>query len=85
MEANILIENLRILKNEKPEDKAGCIARLVNLMQNTTDPYLLRELDQLKTKVLNLSEEEFEVLRQDVQNGNVLSVPNYEMPNNFLK
>ena len=80
LEVNILLENLRILRNEKPEDKAGCIERLVNLIQNTTDTYLLRELKQLKSKVMDLSEDEFELLRQDVQSGKVMSEPNYTLP-----
>lgn len=73
-EANILMENLR------DQDKAGFIARLQNLSRHTTDPFLRRELSSLNSKVLELSEEEFTILREDVRKGKVLFPPNYDLP-----
>lgn len=73
-EANILVENLRT------QDKAGFLVRLNSLTHHTTDPTLLRELENLTGKIVELSESEFTELRDDVVNGLVLFPPNYELP-----
>lgn len=73
-EANILIENLRY------QDKSGFLARLGILAHHTADVVLLRELEHLTAKIINLSEQEFALLRNDTLQGAVLFPPNYPLP-----
>lgn len=73
-EANILLENLR------SQDKAGFVARLANLAQNTIDPFLLQTLVDLNEKIMELSEEEFTALREAVSKGEVLFPANFVLP-----
>ena len=73
-ESNILIENLR------EQDHQGFIARLDNLLRNTQDPRLLAELEQLLSKLRDLTPGEYEQLRKDTIAGTVLFPPDYFLP-----
>lgn len=73
-EANILMQNLR------NQDKSSFLLRLHELSHHTTDTLLLRELDNLTAKIIELSEPEFTALRSDVHKGTILYPPNYRLP-----
>lgn len=73
-EANILLENLRT------QNKVAFVARLTNLAQHTTDPFLLQVLVDLNNKILELTEDEFTALREAVSKGEVLFPANYVLP-----
>lgn len=73
-EANILMENLRT------QNKAEFMDRLANLSKHTPDSVLRYELNSLKVKLEELSEDEFALLRADVGKGAVLFPANYELP-----
>ena len=80
LEEHILYENMCIQGKAATRDKAGLVSRLVNLMQNTSEPILLAELQALNDKIMALSESEYEQLRKDVIEGTLLSEPSYKLP-----
>lgn len=74
-EVNIISEN-RMFKN-----KTTFIDRLSALRANTTDPILLRELQSLMEKIEMLNDEEYALLLNDAESGDMLFPANYTLPN----
>ena len=73
-EANILIGMLFM------PDISNFVQRLDYLLQTTDDPYLKEELASLLNKIQTLSQEEYDLLRKDIQSGKILFPPNYQLP-----
>ena len=73
-EANILIGTLFV------PDISNFLVRLDHLLKTTDDPYLKEELESLSKKIQTLSQEEYNLLRKDVQSGKMLFPPNYQLP-----
>lgn len=73
-EANIIMI-LRIFK-----DRVKFMDALAELLENTTDPLLLRELEGLTEKLTRLTDDEFNALMRDADQGAIVFPSNYELP-----
>lgn len=73
-EAHIIMV-LRIHK-----DRTQFMNMLSELQENTTEPLLLRELEGLSEKLHCLTDDEFNVLLRDADQGVIAFPSNYELP-----
>ena len=74
-ESHILAVNIRYGK-----DKSSCVQRLSVLSAKTKDPLLSQDIISLREKIKLLGEDEFQQLRQDAVQHNVLFPHNYRLP-----
>lgn len=77
-ECHIVIENI-----VRTRDKAFFLKRLQLLSANTKDPCLVKDLETLYEKIAVLSDDEFQTLRRDAEQNQILFPPNYALPNGF--
>lgn len=66
--------------NRMMTEKASFLQRLTELLSNTTDRILLRDLQSLYDKVSELSESEFDALIIDANKGHIMFPVNYKLP-----
>ena len=74
-ECHIIMENILMVR-----DKKIFLMRLKNLVPLTKDPILLQDLTSIIQKVLQMSEEEFQCLRQEAGKNHISFPPNFKLP-----
>ncbi len=73
-EINVIIENYQ------SRNLPDLIARLDNLLRNTTDPALQKVLNSVLSKVMQLTPDEYTILLSDIDQQTVLFPPYYTLP-----
>lgn len=62
------------------KDRTQFMNMLSELQENTTEPLLLRELDGLSEKLHHLTDDEFNALLRDAEQGLIAFPSNYPLP-----
>ena len=75
-ECHIVMENIMHCK-----EKSNFLVRLKTLQANTKDITLKQDILSLYNKIFNLNDDDYQVLRQDAENANVVFPPNYTVSN----